>query len=83
MAFDRHDSEWSIEDIMSGLLKEIRILDISQQYSGRPGMHDGIPNPTASFHKCADKGSHTRDSQQKSNQHARSARVITRPTIVM
>ena len=34
MACDHHDSEWSIKDIMSGLLKEIQILDMSQQYSG-------------------------------------------------
>ena len=49
MARDRHNSEWSIDDVMGGLLKEIQILDMSHQYSGRLSMHDGIPPPTASF----------------------------------
>ena len=65
MAHDHHDSEWSIKDIMSGLLKEIQILDMSQQYSGKPSMHDNIPIHTASFHTHANKGSYNRDSQQK------------------
>ena len=34
MAHDHHDSEWSIKDIMSGLLKKIQILDINQWYRG-------------------------------------------------
>ena len=50
---------------MSGLLKEIQILDISQQYSEKPGMHDSLPHPTASFYIHADKGSHIHVSLQK------------------
>jgi len=60
---DHHESEWSI--IMSGLLKEIQILDMSQQHSGRPVMHDSIPPPTASFQTHVDKFSHPWDGQQR------------------
>ena len=37
MARDHHDSEWSIDIVMGGLLKEIQVLDMSHQYTGKSG----------------------------------------------
>ena len=80
--------EWSIDDVMSGLLKEIQILDMSHQYSGRPSMHDSILPPTASFYTHTDRASHSRNSQQrkqpvctfcKGNHKANNCNVIVDP----
>ena len=81
IAHNHHDSEWSIKDIMSGLLKEIQILDISQQYSGKPSIHDSLPQPH--FTHMQIRGPTAVIVIRENNQHVHSARVITRPTIVM
>ena len=65
MARDYHDSECSIEDDMSGLFKEIQILEMSHQYTGKPGMHGSIPPPTALFSTHIDRVSQPRSSQQR------------------
>ena len=68
MARDHSGFEWSINDVMSGLLREIRILDMSQQHSGTPSMRDSTPPPTASFHTHTDRASHSRSSSQQRKQ---------------
>ena len=88
MARDHRDTEWSIDDVMTGLLKEIQILDMSHQYTGKPSMHGNTPPPTASFSTYTDRVSQPRSSQQrrqvectfcKGNHKANSCTMIVDP----
>jgi len=83
MGCDHHNSEWSIEDVVRGLLKEIQILDMSHQYAGKSCMHGNILLPTASFSTHIDRVSHPCNSSRKSRWNVHSARVITRLIVVL
>ena len=54
MARERPNSEWTIEEVLTGMLKEIQIFEISQQYNGKPNSCDSIVPTTGSFHTATD-----------------------------
>ena len=60
MARDHYDTEWTIKDLMAGILKEIYIIEAGQQ-SGR--RTDLVPT-TSSFYMGANRGS-THDNHKK------------------
>jgi len=65
MARDHCDAEWSIEDVMAAIRKEILVFEMSQQYNGKPSNHDSSPATTSSFHTYTHKSHHHHDGQQK------------------
>jgi len=43
MVHDYWVAEWSIEDVMPAIRKEIQAFEMSQQYNGKPSNHDSSP----------------------------------------
>ena len=66
IARDHYNTEWTIDDLLAGILKEIRILEVGQQSSWKP-TNLTSPMPTVgSFHTTTNRGaSQTRDRPKK------------------
>jgi len=60
MARDHYDTEWTIDALMTSVLKEIRIFEAGQQSSRR----SNSISTTSSFHTSANRGG-THDNQKK------------------
>ena len=50
MARDHYDSQWTISDLLASILKEIRILEASQQSGRGQNLHASSLPTTSSFH---------------------------------
>ena len=71
MAREHCNSEWSIDDVMASMLKEIQIFKMSQQYTGKTISHDTTMLTTGSFHTSAyntTRSHHTHDKQPRREQ---------------
>ena len=64
MARERPNSEWTIEEVLTGMLKEIQIFEMSQQYNGKPNGCDSIVPTTGSFYTATDTPPHSHDRHQ-------------------
>jgi len=67
MAHEHCNSEWSIDDVMADMLKEIQIFEINQQYTGKPISLDTTMPTTGSFHAstCRTLQSYTHAAPQR------------------
>ena len=64
MAREHCNLEWSIDDVLAGILKEIQILEMSQ-CTGKPTSFDNTMPTTGTFHANTERISRGHDEQQK------------------
>ena len=66
IARDHYNTEWTIDDLLAGILKEIRILEVGQQSSWKPTNHTSPVSTTGSFYTATNRGApQTRDRPKK------------------
>ena len=65
MAREHPNSEWTIEEILAGMLKEIQIFEMSQQFNGKPASYDGMLPTTGSFYTATNRIHHHSDGRQR------------------
>ena len=66
MARDHHKSEWTIDELLASILKEIRILEAGPHSSRRPNTRTNPVPTTNSFHVASNQGTpQTNDKPKK------------------
>ena len=66
MARDHHNSEWTIDELLASILKEIRILEAGPHSSQRPNTRTNPVPTTNSFHVASNQGTpQTNDKPKK------------------
>ena len=65
MAREHPNSEWTIEEILASMLKEIQIFEMSQQFNGKHSSHDSALPTTGSFHTATNRVHHHNDRHQR------------------
>ena len=65
MARENCNSEWTITEVMAGILKEFQIFEMSQQYTGKFSIDDHAQPTTGSFHTATDASSHSQDGRPR------------------
>ena len=65
MAREHLNLEWTIDEVLAGVLEKIQMFKMIQQYTGKSNSHDSALPTTSSFYAVINRTPHSNDRHQE------------------